>query len=131
MVYILSKLISKVFDIKDSACSFTLIFPFFTIGIEDTIAKEIHHTTMEFRTLDIIFEISYEENCLTTVYFLYKNLIFYSSRHVQHFGDRWYQYVLEYPKQTLFYIISLYVRFFMYKCFKFMQLFTMSNHQVE
>jgi hypothetical protein len=38
---------------------FALVFPFFSIGIEDTVTKEIIHGTMEFRSLDIVIKIGY------------------------------------------------------------------------
>jgi tRNA splicing ligase len=59
MLYILCKMISEIFDVKDMTGSFTLIFPIFTIGVKDTITKQISERRMEFWTFDIILKVIY------------------------------------------------------------------------
>jgi hypothetical protein len=58
-INLLCKLVSEIFNIKDMTSGFALVFPLLSIGIEDTVTKEIIHGTMEFRSLDVDIKIGY------------------------------------------------------------------------
>lgn len=59
LIDLLSELVSEVFYVEDMTSCFALVFPFFTVSIEDTASKEIHHGTMKFRSFNVVFKIVY------------------------------------------------------------------------
>lgn len=58
-INLLCKLISEIFDIKNMTCGFALVFPFFTVSIENTATKKIIHGAMELGTLDVVIKVGY------------------------------------------------------------------------
>jgi hypothetical protein len=40
-------------------CGFALVFPFFTVSIENTATKKIIHGAMELGTLDVVIKVGY------------------------------------------------------------------------
>lgn len=56
---LLCELISKVLDVEYVTRCFSLIFPFFTVSIKDTIAKKFRQRAVKFGSFQIIFEIAY------------------------------------------------------------------------
>lgn len=61
MAYLLCKMISEILDIKNMTGRLSLIFPSFTVSIENSMAKKIAHRSIKLRTLCIIFEIVYKK----------------------------------------------------------------------
>lgn len=61
MAYLLCKMISEILDVKDMTGRLSLIFPLFTVSIENTMTKKVAHRSIKLRTLCIIFEIVYKK----------------------------------------------------------------------
>lgn len=62
MADLLCELISKVFDIKDVACCFALISPFFAICIKNAIAQQFRQGRVELGALQVVFKVA----CITS-----------------------------------------------------------------
>lgn len=67
----LCEMISEIFDIKDKTCCLALVLPLFTVSVENTIAKEITESAVEFGTLDVVFKIIFSKrsNCVYEIKF--------------------------------------------------------------
>lgn len=55
-------MISKVLDLKDMARCFALVTPVFSIGIENTMTKQVIHCISKYRSLDIVFKVVYNQD---------------------------------------------------------------------
>lgn len=54
-----SKVVTKVLDVKDIRSCLALIFPLFSIGIEDSMSEQVIHGAVERRALFVVFEIGW------------------------------------------------------------------------
>lgn len=87
MAYLLCKMISEILDVKDMTGRFSLIFPLFTVSIENTMPKKIAHRSIELRTLCIIFEIVYKKKIRRGEKKAKRDKLYYVLKYAQHSKD--------------------------------------------
>jgi hypothetical protein len=54
---LLGKVIPEVLDVEDQRSGLSLVFPYFTIGIKDTMAKQFPRAVIQHGSLYIVFKV--------------------------------------------------------------------------